>query len=39
MISGIEKANSLYLNINSPYCLPHSAYNVSAENLVLNQTI
>ena len=25
--------------LNSPYCLPYIAYNVSSENLVLNQTI
>ena len=26
-------------NANSPYSLPYIAYNVSSENLVLNQTI
>ena len=32
---GLEQPTSLVGN--SPYCLPHNSYDVSLENLVLNQ--
>ena len=36
---GLYPFNSQDLISNSPYCLPYNSYNVSSENLVLDQLI
>ena len=35
----INFSHSQNLSSNSPFCLPHSSYDVSVENLVLDQFI
>ena len=35
----MQPLNSQDLTSNSPYCLPYSSYDVSLENLVLDQLI